>query len=304
MIFIGDTFLGDGACCDYTPTHINQITKMTIRNGIFDDIYITSNTGRTYTAEIPPEIPQDWDFDTILHALFQGTLHAGNVDYTAANVSEMRVKCREYGTYDWVTLYQIPINSVEDFNFERFDLLRRAKTWYEYALVPVTDNVEGNLNITRVYSDFDGIFLIGDEQVFTTFLNTSISTQVNHPNTAITTLGRKYPCVISSGESNYISGSISGTFLEFDRSSCELKPQEGWRYRKRLMEFLGDGKPKLIKLRDGRMWLSSIVGAPTESSPAHEDMPVTGFEFVESGNAESGRDLYYGGFIDAAVNGR
>lgn len=300
MVFVGYSFLTDEDCSSFTPTNVSKISSITLKNGIFDDLYITKETDSIYSAQIP----KDWDFDTILHTLFQGTLHAGNVDYTISSVSEMRVKRREVGTYDWVTLYQIPISHVDDFNFERMDMTARAKTWYEYSLVPVINNVEGNLNINKVYSDYDGIFIVGSDEIFGTYLNTSISVQNNHISSSVTTLGRKYPYIVSSSKSNYTSGNISGTFIEFDRVVSELVPKEGWKYRKRLMDFFGDGKPKIIKVHDGRMWMSSIIGSPSESAPAHEDMPVSSIEFVETGDVDSGKALYYGGFIDTGLNGR
>lgn len=299
MIFLGMTFGAGAHTLDYTPTHLNNVNSLTLKNGVFDDLFITQNTNQSYSTSISKE----WDFDTILHAEFNGDLLAGNVDFTAEQVSDVRIKRRKKDTFDWLTLFQIPITSHESFQFERFDPYTQSGVEYEYALVPVLNGTEGNFNINNVKSEFPGLFIVEKEQRFDTILETAISTQKNRPSAIVNTLGRKYPYVILNGENNYYSGNVSAIFIEKDIERCYWRIKDGYNYRKNLLEFLCNGKPKILKYYDGRIWMISIVDNPTEAVDSHEDAPTTSFSWAEIGNCESSIDLYTYGFIDVNLEG-
>lgn len=299
MIFCGFGISGMNHCGDYVPTNVSNIELVTLTKAIFDELLITKNVITDYSNVIE----SDWDFDTILHALFDGNLHAGNVDFTVEQVSKIRIKRRKVNSYDWITLFEVPIEKVEDFDFERVDRYARSNQDYEYALVPVIGNAEGNLNINTIRSEFEGIYLVERDIGYGSSIQTSISTQKNRPTTVINTLGRRTPYVITNGENNYYSGQISAVFVDQNLETCEYETENGWRYREAIMDFLCNGNPKILKHEDGRMWMINVTGSPSESESPHPLYPTTSFEWVEIGDVGSSTMLYENNFIDVNVEG-
>ena len=160
------------------------------------------------------------------------------------------------------------------------------------------NDVDGDGKIATVLSEFDGIFIVEKEQGFNTILEVDIQAQKNRPSALVNTIERKYPFVVSNGKNNYYSGSTSGVFIEFDYDACQFKVKEGWQYREQFMEFLQNGNPKILKHDDGRMWLVTIVDNPSESASEHPDKVITSFNWAETGDCNSGSDLYNNNFID------
>ena len=78
MFFLSKAILGaDSNTAALTPTHVNNITYVRIANGLYDCLYITRET----SSEPSMDCPDEWDFDTILHADFSTSTNAGNVDW-------------------------------------------------------------------------------------------------------------------------------------------------------------------------------------------------------------------------------
>ena len=299
MIFCGFGIVGMNHCGDYVTTNVSDISSVTLLNAIFDELLITQDTNTEYSNIIE----QTWDFDTILHAMFDGNLHAGNVDFTLDQVSKIRIKRRKIDSYDWITLFEIPIEKIEDFDFERIDRYARSNQEYEYALVPVIGDNEGNLNINTIKSEFEGIYLVEKTLGYGSAIETTISTQKNRPTSVINTLGRRTPYVISNGMNNYYSGQVSTVFVDQNLDTCEYDTVNGWKYREAIMDFLCDGKPKILKHEDGRMWMINITGSPSETESPHPLYPTTTFDWVEIGDVNSSNMLYENNFIDVNVEG-
>lgn len=301
LLFTGRSFCAGRNTIDWTPSDLSHIHIATIQNGVYDELHITKNVSENYTTAISNE----WNYDTILHALFQGDLHAGNVHYTAEEVTCVRIKRRQTNTFEWITLYEVPIHIADDFKFERFDRYARSNVEYEYALVPVIDRIEGNLNVNTVFSEFDGIFICEKDLLFHTTMNVDIQAKKNRPAATIATINRRYPFVISNGNNNYYSGTASGTFMNvLDNQFCLYDYQNGWKYRSDMMEFLCNGRPKILKYDDGRMWLVQVVGTPTENTGQHETMPITSFDWTEIEDCESSHALFISGLGETDIEGR
>lgn len=298
MIFLGyRSGLGDIHSGDETSTNIINITNLKEQNAIVDDSFITKSVS-SFTAPLD----KSWDFDTILHAAYQGNLLAGNIDFVVSQVSSMRIKRREKGTYTWTTLFQIPINSIDDLSFERFDRYCKANTEYEYALIPVINGVEGSLSINSVLSTFDGIVLSEIDKTFQTPLDAKCVRQKNRSSQIINTLDGKYPVVVINSQNCYDSGTASGVFLQFNDNVCEFDIENGWKYRDYFMDFLLDGKPKFLKMYDGRAWIVSIVDVPSEDGSGNHTKITTSFSWVEIGDVNSTQDLNDNGLIDIGAS--
>ena len=294
MIFIGLDFTEGADTLNETVTHIADTNYILLQNAIFEHFYITHKTDYEYSNDVE----RPWDFDTVLNAEFNGDLMAGNVNYAAEQVSEVRIKRRRKGTHPWTTLFAIPIETADSFHFERFDKYARSKTEYEYALVPVVNEVEGDYQNSFVYSEFEGIFLLERDAGYYSMLNVSSQFNKNHPTLVVTPVHRRYPYVFGNGNTNYYSGVMSAIFVQVDEN-CNFDWERSWQFRDGLMEFLCNGRAKLLKMGDGHMWMVSIVDSPSESVTVHELAPTTSFSWVEIDECESGHALYENDFIDA-----
>jgi hypothetical protein len=300
MVFMNSAFCSSGTTMTPTPICLRSLNSIKIQNGEFDTLYAS----KEITSEPTTTIPTTWDYDTILNAPFNGNLNAGNVDFVIEQISAVRIRRREVGSYNWMTLYEIPINVESDFNFELFDYFAKSNTTYEYAIVPIISGVEGNYNTNTVTSEFNGIFICEKDRAYSTDLEAYIDTvQRNQQVVNIEPIGRKYPYVIKNGLTNYDSGTVKGFFVEIDPVTCQIKTMEGFAYRKEFNDFLVNGQPKILKDYSGRMFLISVVDKPNNNINGHRNFIITSFNWVEIGDYESSTDLFNAGLIDQDYDG-
>lgn len=69
MFICGSNFVGGESACALTPTGVENINYVELKNGIYDDLYITKATD----FELTHECPKEWDFNTVLWAKFNNT---------------------------------------------------------------------------------------------------------------------------------------------------------------------------------------------------------------------------------------
>jgi len=291
VIFLGYDFYGDESAMDYTPISSNEIRHVSIAGAVIDELYITNNID--YDMK---EIPQEWDYDTVMHALFNNSLTAGNVNYTVKELTALRLKRREVGTYKWLTLAEFPISNIDDLSVTYIDRYAETGKDVEYMLVAVTSAVEGSYNSSAVSSFFDGIVVTEKDMTYRAFVYDYIPTERNQITSVVTTLKGRYPYVIKNADTNYTSGQIQGGF--FPMIGCEITHDyfETAQHREELIDFLTNGKPKVLKFDDGRSYIINVVD--NVSHTADIPMRYTSFNFVQTGDAENTTDLYNAGLID------
>lgn len=301
MMFL-KTFLNDQF--SNLPTQISQkpLKNIELKNGMFDNIYVSNS----YIEENESRLSV-WDYNTVMSSDFINTINAGNVDYFLSQTSKLRIKHRLKGDFRWVTIEEKEIYKYEDFQFETFDLFNKSGADYEYAIVPVINDVEGNPTTTSVYSEFNGLYIIEKDSVFQALANIVLGGVTrNSPSTMIQTAGSKYPYVFSNPRINFDTGTYSAMFMPYNISECEPigdDTQRETEYYKKLYDFLCDGKPKVIKDSKGHMWLIKIIDFPqyTPVEKIQKTLGNTVFTWVEIGNANSNQDLYNNGLIDFSV---
>ena len=290
MYFCGQTFYRDDKCFNSSMVDITKINSIILDSGIYDDLFVTKN----YNKEITNS-SKEWDFDTILHAMFNNNLLAGNIEFALNTVSSIRIKQREKGKFDWITIYDIPINSIEDLNFVRTYKYCKGNTNYEFAVVPVLNNtIEGNMSIVECESKFTGAYLMERDSSIQMVVNLESTQQRNYSSTTIQTLGRQRPYYITNGMSNYESGSINVVFVQFD--NCELNTRTGAKYRKNIYDILTNKKPKILKFEDGRTYIVGVTDTISQTSDI--DIPVSTINWTEIADIDSEEDLYENDFLD------
>ena len=159
---VGYNFYSDGNALDPTPTNINILTSTKAQNGIFDHFNVSRDTSFDYSTISPT----DWNINTLMNADFNGNVSAGNVDQVASGITSIRVKRRIKGTFDWITIREIPVTSSEDLSFVITDNLNAYNVEYEYAYVPMMEDVEGSYIIESIVSKFEGVFICDVDTVF------------------------------------------------------------------------------------------------------------------------------------------
>ena len=294
---IGYNFCADGNALDPTPTNINDITFTKVQNGIFDHF----NVSRDISFDYSSIIPTDWDVNTLMNASFAGNASAGNVSQVATGVTSIRVKRRIKGTFDWITIREIPVSKPEDLSFVITDNLNAYNVEYEYAYVPMMEDVEGSYIIESILSKFEGVFICDIDTVFKFYAGVEYDT-----NDAIQQVGvfqpfnRKYPIVVSNSIMQYQTGSIGGWVLPedyedthvFDRSKI-VKEKEV------LLNFLMNKKPKILKDMNGNNWLVYFTGNPTVTYDNNygQGMLKVAAKWTEVGDPNDKTDLYENGLI-------
>lgn len=294
MFFNGVCLAGYTGSTAQTPVGIDTILQLEIQGGIFDHLYISSDTSH-YLSDV---IPTEWGYDTIMSAGFNGNLVGGNVDYIATQVRCIRIKRRQKGEYAWLTLFEVPIGTALDFAFNRYDRYAANNREYEYALVPVVNDIEGSYSIGTVTSRFHGCYLFEKEEGYQTELDVSKGTiSRNRQTNVVQPLAGRYPFVIGNGDSDYYSGSFRAMFLP--RLETHYFTKEGaYAFREGLMRFLNNKRPKILKFDDGRIYMVSITDGVKDENDDLADLVHTSFSWTEIGDAESSADLYFNNFID------
>lgn len=300
MFICGCNFVGGELACALTPTGIENINYVELKNGIYDDLYITKDT----EFELSPDYEMRWDFNTILWAKFNNNTHAGNVDWGLETTSHLVLKSRTEGNFKWKTLVVKPVHELEDFEINHPDYFVASGQPVEYAIVPVFYGCEGTYSSTSVTSKFSKMFIIEDETVWGTEITDGYcDTTRNIPSSNVELLDRKYPIFVRNTIANYDTGNCKGSFVPLDEESCEFEydsEQDYWRikYQREFMDFICDSIPKILKLPDGRLWLIQVTPNPTDTANQQYNDREHTWSWVEIGDVDSEEDLYYLGFTN------
>ena len=294
---VGYNFYSDGNALDPTPTNINNLTSTKAQNGIFDHFNVSQDTSFDYSTIIPT----DWNTSTLMNADFNGNVSAGNVDQVASGITSIRVKRRIKGTFDWITIREIPVTSSEDLSFVITDNLNAYNVEYEYAYVPMMEDVEGSYIIESIVSKFEGVFICDVDTVFKFYGGVEYD-----GNDAVQQVGvfqpynRKYPVIVSNSIVQYQTGNIGGWVLPEDYEDTHVFDRAKIvKEKELLLNFLMNKKPKIIKDMNGNNWLVYFTGNPaiTYDNNYGQGMLKVTAQWTEVGNPNDKTDLYENGLI-------
>lgn len=295
--FIGYSVLSGPDCLNTSPSMVDNIKSTQIQNGIFDHLNISKVAMMTESTTIPTE----WNYDTIIDVDFNGNLNGGNVDFLVEQISSIKIKRREKGTFNWITLESIPINTAEDLTFTFIDRLNAYGKDYEYAFVPVLEDIEGNYIINSIFSEFNGVFIGDFDNIYKFLYDVDYGTNArNQQIGTFTPLGRKYPVIVANGLLSYETGSVTASILndDFDKTG-KIDSVAIIEKQKAIKDFLTNKKAKLLKDWQGNVWLCAIVNAPqmTYKSGSSMAIPVLSFDWAEIGDPDNQQDLYNSGLV-------
>lgn len=295
--FLNYNFFADGDALNTAPSSVDNITNVKLTNSIFDHFNVTKNT----STVVSTSIPTGWDYDTIMNASFNNNIDAGNVNYLINQISSIKIKRRKQGDFDWLTLATIPINKVEDLSFIFNDLLNQDNVTYEYALVPIIGEIEGQYLINSIMSQFNGVFIGNAETIYKFLYEVKYSSnQRNQQVGVFQVLGQQYPIVVANGALSYESGNVTATILndDFEKTGI-IDRAEIVKQKDALKNFLTDKKPKILKDWNGNIWLCIVNSNIDVSYKEGTGMgiPVISFDWTEIGESNNQQSLYNNGIL-------
>lgn len=295
MIFLGYNFLNDAYSMQPTPTSLDNISNVNVANAIFDNVTITKNTTSSYTTDIPVE----WTLETQLNATFNDTINAGNINYVISEISSIKVKRRVKGTFDWMTLFNVSVNSIYDVDFVKYDYTNQNDVEYEYAIVPIIGTIEGEYSISEITSSFYGIFITDNNSYYKFLENTKYS---NNERVRMSGLyqpyGSKYPISVHNGLVDYEKGNLSGDVILLENN--ELDRTGTINRLNNIKNFLKNNNAKILKDFNGNIWMIQIDGNIGVNYYSEFGMGFANinFNWVEIGDVNNSKDLYKNGIIE------
>lgn len=297
LAILGYNFLADSNALDPISVNVINVTNLQIQNGIYAHINLTQDV----TSPMDTNIPTDWTSLTLLDCNFDNNISGGSLDNITKDISSIKIKRRKLGEYNWITIKEIPINSVEDYTFAFNDALTASGFDYEYAYVPVIGNTEGAYGINQITTNFRGVFICDTSTAYRFYTGVEYGTTSTIQKIGVfEPFGRQYPVVVSNGNTKYDSGSFSGYVLPpsfyqdniIDRKEIVIE-------RNAIINFLSNKKPKILKDFNGNCWLICVIGDPNTNYDNNYGMGVvkTEAKWVEIGDYNNASDLFNANLI-------
>lgn len=298
MLTIGINFFAGKQAVPCNPTAVENATYVSLSEGIYDDLLITRN------IDMPTNVVPDYfDYDTILWAPFNGNTIAGNIQFSTDTVSHILLKRRMVGELKWMTIRVFDVNDINDLDIRGVDYYCPYGD-VQYAIVPSYYGIEGNYNIVTTKSTFEGFYIAEKDQIWGTIITENFCDTTRNIEVGIQNLlNHKYPISVSNSIANYDSGSCSGEFYKYFDDGCTFDIGEAYdthnsKYRKEFMDYLTNKHPKILKVCDGRVWLITVSDSPTDSAVDIYNLRQIAFNWTETGNYLSERDMYYANLSD------
>lgn len=278
--------------------NIFPITNTKISNGIFDNIDVTKDTSISYTVTFP-----DWTYYTILNCDFNNNINGGNTNIMLSQLDALKIRRREKGTFNWVTLKDIPILSIGDLNITYQDSFLPSHKTFQWALVPILNGaIEGEYIVGELGTRFDGIFISNREKIFKLYNSVIFGNTIANKNIGtLQPIGSRYPVFINNSIVNYQTGDITGTLLGYNfEQTRSINRVDIVKQTQDFIDFLNDGSAKIITDWNGNIKMVRINPSPTityNSSYGNGITQVT-FNWTEQGQYDNQSDLYYNDFVD------
>lgn len=262
-----------------------MIDRLKVDQGMYDEIYI--DLDKNITDENVR--PTSWTPTTIMDSRFNGDLDGGSIGAEGFKITGIQLQRTLLGSGKWDVIGTY--DYTPDFNFyDYIDRFTQNGAIYQYAVVPVANDVSGNRMISdEVQSSFEGIFITDKKenrrlQYDITLGDISYNTvsSVNQP------INGKFP-VVTFGNSKYRSGNL--TVLPLSKQTVALAGSGIDKFaeqatRMKWLEFLENGRAKVIRMDNGVLMLvvthSAIV--THRDGDILRDLADISFEYVEVGD--------------------
>lgn len=268
-----------------TPRIHNEYNKLELSNGVYDEIYIDEDL--TYDSSIIK--PNTWSYTTVLDALFQNSLEGGSVVANGLKIESILIQKRKSGELYWDSIQLIPYESGEKTLYEAIDRYVQNDYSYEYSIVPISSDVTGNRTISNeTLVSFEGNFITDKDNNFQLIYDFEQGNlEHNNPSNVFEPLNSTFP-IVSYSNIDYRSSSISCLIITDSSLDGKLNIRDQNNQRQKVIAFLKNKKPKVLRLASGDIMIIAITGNPSEEpNNGLTGLSKVTFSFVEVGNVDS-----------------
>ena len=307
-MIIGVDYYGYGFDQQYydTPIPTSELDEVTLGAGLYDELFISVDT----TIDDSQTKPSQWTLKTIMDAEFNNGLEAGSINGKNHLVTQIQCYRREYmqQNSEWQLVAQFDYDDRYNIYTVIDRFIENNKT-YEYCVVPLAKEIQGDKLLgAPIQAEFNGMFISDLESNYSININFSFSdlTYNTNMNTSVP-LNGEFP-IVSYGNANYRTGSASFLPLtpqqEFGYTS-QINAYDEFKNRKNVIDFLNNGKAKVIRREDGDVMVVATNNVKTTAiSESLDSISTVTFDFTEIGKldyntmekagliADAGKSLY------------
>ena len=223
-------------------------------------------------------------------------IRTASVEPLGDGITSLRLKRRKYGDFSWCTLDSAVVSPNKPYDIVWRDNLAQSDIKYEYAVVPVSNRGEGRYVSDSILTQFNGVFICEKDAIYKLYEGVAYGDSDRVQKVGVfEPYGRKYPVVTSNAQTNYDTGSLSGMILPDDyMKNGVINRHEIVDKKRRILDFLTDKKPKIIKDFNSNIWLCMITGSPTVTYSDTYGMGVVTINanWTEIGDFDDPADLY------------
>jgi len=184
------------------------------------------------------------------------------------------------------------VSAMEELSFSYDDLEVVPGVRYRYIVVMTqADNTIVCQGVGYADCEFDGLSLADETSSWKTAFGTtdsrySESYKRTRPVQYINTLSGKYPHRVSNSEANYASGSCTALWVPLgDKCGEPTFPEDCDQYRDAFIEFLMNGKDKLMRTR-AKAYIVSIDGEVQENWNPDTKLTTVTFNWTQVGDLD------------------
>lgn len=272
---------------------------VTVYSEIYDNLDITKDVTKTISSTMP-----EWDYNTELDCNFNNNINGGNTNMLLSQLTAIKIKRRLYGTYDWLTIYEKDINTIDDLLITTQDPYIPVGQKFQWALVPVlTGGIEGNYVIRDLTTQFNGVFISNKKDNIYKLYDSVVygmGTQ-NIRLGQLQPIGTKYPILIQNGAVNNYSNTITANLYGYNfENTRTIDRADVIQQANDLSNLLIEGNSFCITDWNGNIWIAKINAAPTfvyNSAYGNGIITIT-LSFVEQGKYDNQSDMKNNGLIN------
>lgn len=265
----------------------NKYETITTKRAVYDELHIIEDTNVSTSSE-----RKEWTYNTVFLWECDNSLEAGNVGLKGLPINQLKIRKRKKGelTFEDVKVFDFDPDK-QTYSFK--DRFVESYEDYIYGIQPMGGSIEdpilGETTTHEVSTEFESAWLVGKDRQYKLIFDLEIG-DYEHvvPSEIIETLGGQFPIVSSSGNLRYKRGNLKCMLMSQEIVN-RLSPKEEKAFRKIVMDFLLDRKPKLFKDGSGEYMLISIIGNPllTPNNNLSQLVYNLSIEFVEIGETNS-----------------
>lgn len=277
---------------------IFPLTSFELFGNLYDNLDITKDTTKQMSTTFPI-----WDYNTILNCDFNGNIMGGNVDIILSQLSGIKIKRRELGTYDWITIYEKEVFSSEDLNISTQDSFVPSGINFQWALVPILNGgIEGDYIVKDLKTILNGTFLSNKNNMFKLYNSVVMSNGVQNIRIGqLQPIGKRTPILIQNGKVNNYSGTISADLYGYNFEDNRIIDRNNIvKQSNDLLEFLTSGKAFCLTDWNGNIYIARTSSSPNinYNSGYGNGIVNISFNFVEQGKYNNQEDMVENGLID------